>query len=109
MKRILTAILLVLSMQAAWAIDLNDAKAQGLIGEARTGYLAAVEKPVSAEVKALIAEVNPDLTLPAKAVTGANNSSPCSTETSSPAAPRSGLPKTYGMGERKGDPNAHVQ
>ncbi len=58
MKRILTAILLVLSMQAAWAIDLNDAKAQGLVGEARTGYLAAVEKPVSAEVKALIADVN---------------------------------------------------
>jgi hypothetical protein len=58
MKRILTAILLVLAMQTAWAIDLDDAKAQGLVGEARTGYLAAVQKPASAEVKALIADVN---------------------------------------------------
>jgi len=58
MNKILTAILLVLSMQTAWAIDLNDAKAQGLVGEARTGYLAAVQKPASAEVKALISNVN---------------------------------------------------
>ena len=58
MKRILTAILLVLAMQTAWAIDLNEAKALGLVGEAKTGYLAAVEQPASAEVKALIADVN---------------------------------------------------
>ena len=58
MKKILTAILLVLAMQSAWAIDLQSAKAQGLVGEAKNGYLAAVQQPASAEVKALIRSVN---------------------------------------------------
>lgn len=58
MKKILTAIFLVLSMQTAWAIDLHDAKAEGLVGEARTGYLEAVQQPASSEVEALIASVN---------------------------------------------------
>lgn len=58
MKKILTAIVLVLFMQTAWAIDLDDAKAQGLVGEARSGYLEAVQQPASSEVKALIASVN---------------------------------------------------
>jgi len=58
MKKVFAAILLALSMQTAWAIDLDDAKAQGLVGEANTGYLAAVQQPASAEVKALIASVN---------------------------------------------------
>ena len=52
MKRLLTAILLVFALQSAWAIDINSAKNQGLVGEARTGYLAAVKSPASAEVKA---------------------------------------------------------
>lgn len=58
MKKIFTAILLILSAQLAWAIDLHEAKAQGLVGEARSGYLAAVQQPASAEVKALISSVN---------------------------------------------------
>jgi uncharacterized protein YdbL (DUF1318 family) len=58
MKKILTAILLILSMQTAWAIDLQNAKSQGLVGEANNGYLAAVQQPASAEVKALISSVN---------------------------------------------------
>lgn len=58
MKRIFTAILLVMTMQVAWAIDLQSAKDQGLVGEATNGYLAAVQKPPSAEVKALISDVN---------------------------------------------------
>jgi uncharacterized protein YdbL (DUF1318 family) len=58
MKRIFTAILLVMTMQVAWAIDLQSAKDQGLVGEANNGYLAAVQKPPSAEVKALISDVN---------------------------------------------------
>lgn len=45
-------------MQVAWAIDLQSAKDQGLVGEANNGYLAAVQKPASAEVKALISDVN---------------------------------------------------
>ena len=58
MKRLLTAILLVFALQSAWAIDIGTAKTQGLVGEANTGYLVAVETPASAEVKALIANVN---------------------------------------------------
>jgi hypothetical protein len=58
MKKIFAAIGLALLLQNAWAIDIDSAKAQGLVGEANTGYLAAVETPASAEVKALIADVN---------------------------------------------------
>lgn len=58
MKRLLAAILLVFALQSAWAIDIGSAKAQGLVGEAKTGFLAAVETPASAEVKALISSVN---------------------------------------------------
>ncbi len=58
MKQIFSALLLILAFQSAWAIDIHTAKAQGLVGEARTGYLAAVETPASAEVQALISEVN---------------------------------------------------
>ena len=56
-RNILAALLLVLAFQGAWAIDLHAAKEQGLVGEANTGYLAAVGAP-SADVKALIDEVN---------------------------------------------------
>ena len=58
MKKIFAAIGLVLLLQNAWAIDIHDAKAQGLVGEASSGYLAAVQTPASSEVKALIANVN---------------------------------------------------
>ena len=58
MKRILAAILLVFAMQAALALDIDDAKEQGLVGEANTGYLAAVSEPASADVRQLIASVN---------------------------------------------------
>ena len=58
MKKIFSAIALTLLLQNAWAVDLNSAKAQGLVGEANSGYLAAVKRPVSSEVQALIADVN---------------------------------------------------
>ena len=58
MKKIITTIGLLLLLQNAWAIDIRDAKAQGLLGEANTGYVAAVKSPASAEVRALIADVN---------------------------------------------------
>jgi uncharacterized protein YdbL (DUF1318 family) len=47
-----------LILQTAWAIDIGAAKDQGLVGEANSGYLAAVKTPANADVKALIAEVN---------------------------------------------------
>ena len=58
MKRIVAAIGLFLMLQNAWAIDIDTAKAQGLVGESNTGYLAAVKQPASAEVQALIKDVN---------------------------------------------------
>jgi hypothetical protein len=47
-----------LAVQNAWAIDIHDAKDQGLVGESKSGYLAAVKSPASAEVNSLIADVN---------------------------------------------------
>ena len=58
MKKILAAIGLLMLLQNAWAIDIGTAKSQGLIGEARDGYIAAVQSPASAEIRALIADVN---------------------------------------------------
>ena len=58
MRRIFSAIFLALVLQTAWAIDIGTAKQQGLVGEANSGYLAAVQKPASTEVSALIANVN---------------------------------------------------
>lgn len=58
MKNIFTAIGLLLLLQNAWAIDIGDAKARGLVGEANTGFIAAVQTPASAEVRDLIAKVN---------------------------------------------------
>ena len=58
MRQTIAAILLTLVIQTAWAIDIGAAKQQGLVGEANSGYLAAVKKPASAEVAALIASVN---------------------------------------------------
>ena len=58
MRKILAAIFLTLALQTAWAIDIGTAKDQGLVGEANTGFLAAVKTPASGEVQALINSVN---------------------------------------------------
>ena len=56
-RQFVAVLLLILAFQGAWAIELHAAKEQGLVGEANTGYLEAIGSP-SAEVKALVAEVN---------------------------------------------------
>lgn len=56
----LTAILMtgvLLAAMPALAIDLQTAKDQGLVGETPSGYLEAVTQP-SAEVKALMDDIN---------------------------------------------------
>lgn len=58
MTRYLAAFLLVFMAHSAWAIDIHSAKDQGLVGEANTGYIAAVKTPASAEVQQLIRSVN---------------------------------------------------
>lgn len=57
-KKIFATVGLLMLLQNAWAIDIRDAKAQGLVGEATSGYIAAVRSPASAEVRALINDVN---------------------------------------------------
>ena len=57
-RQLVATILLALAFQSAWALDIHSAKDQGLVGEANTGYLAAVGGSPSAEVKALISDVN---------------------------------------------------
>lgn len=58
MKKIFVAVGLLLLLQNAWAIDIRDAKEQGLVGEANSGYIVALQVPASAEVRALVADVN---------------------------------------------------
>jgi len=58
LKKTFLAIGLMMLLQNAWAIDIRSAKTEGLVGEANTGFLAAVQTPASAEVRALIADVN---------------------------------------------------
>lgn len=48
----------VLAATAAHAIGLDEAKRQGLVGETLEGYVAAVNDPPSAEVAALVEEIN---------------------------------------------------
>ena len=42
----------------AWAVTLDQAKAQGLVGERPDGYIGPVNQPVTQEIAALIAQVN---------------------------------------------------
>ena len=53
----IVAACLLLITQPAYAIDLQTAKSQGLVGETPDGYLAAVKSP-SAETMELITSVN---------------------------------------------------
>jgi uncharacterized protein YdbL (DUF1318 family) len=59
-KRFLSSLLVagVLVAAPAFAISLDDAKSQGLVGEDSSGYVAAVTSPPSKEVRDLMREVN---------------------------------------------------
>lgn len=43
---------------AAWALELDQAKSQGLVGEQVNGYLGVVASQPSAEVRALVQDIN---------------------------------------------------
>jgi len=58
MRKLLATLVLVTVASAAWALDIDEAKQLGLVGESMTGYLAAVKTPVSPEVEALLDSVN---------------------------------------------------
>jgi len=53
----ITALLLVHAGAAA-ALDLDGAKAKGLVGEQTDGYIGAVDSSPTPEVKALVADIN---------------------------------------------------
>ena len=65
---------LMFSAQAVFAIDLQTAKSQGLIGETTAGYLEAVNQP-TAEVKALINDINAQRKQKFKDIAKRNNTS----------------------------------
>ncbi|MCD6035125.1 MAG: uncharacterized protein K0R63_866 [Rickettsiales bacterium] len=52
------AVALMLLAPAAYAIDIDSAKAKGLVGERPDGYLGAVSSSADAETKALVEEIN---------------------------------------------------
>ena len=52
---VMATMLLALSCPA-WALDLGQAKAEGLVGETNTGYVGAVRS--SADVEALVKDIN---------------------------------------------------
>lgn len=57
-KAIGSILILLLLSQGAWALDLQSAKDQGLVGEANTGLLAPVGSNPGKDVRDLVASVN---------------------------------------------------
>lgn len=41
-----------------WALDIDNAKSSGLVGETTTGYLAPVSSSPTPEVRALVQDIN---------------------------------------------------
>jgi uncharacterized protein YdbL (DUF1318 family) len=76
MKFITTLLLagLLFAALPVFAIDLQTAKSQGLVGETTTGYLEAVNQP-TAEVKALINDINAQRKQKFKDIATRNNTS----------------------------------
>ncbi len=57
-KIILTLLVLIIPFNSAFALDLNQAKSQGLVGEMQSGYLAVVDGKGSAAVNNLVSDIN---------------------------------------------------
>lgn len=59
MKQLVSALLIsFLTINFAWAISLQEAKSQGLIGERIDGYLGYVVTPPATDVVVLVKDVN---------------------------------------------------
>ena len=56
-----------------WAISLQDAKAQGLVGEQPNGYLGLVKANTGAEVKAMMNNINAQRKKEYQAIARRNN------------------------------------
>ncbi len=59
----------------AWSVTLEQAKAQGLVGEQPNGYLGLVAANASAEVQALVADINKKRKAEYQAIAQRNNTS----------------------------------
>jgi len=57
-RTLATALFALLLSLPAYAISLDDAKAQGLVGERSSGYLGIVTQSPSADVKKLVSQIN---------------------------------------------------
>jgi uncharacterized protein YdbL (DUF1318 family) len=68
------ALCLLLAAQPVFAIDLQTAKDQGLVGETPSGYLEAVDKP-SVEIKTLVDNINVQRKQKYKDIAARNNTS----------------------------------
>jgi uncharacterized protein YdbL (DUF1318 family) len=55
---LLAALGLLAGAPSSWAIGLEQAKAQGLVGEQANGYLGVVTSSAASEVTALVADIN---------------------------------------------------
>ena len=60
MKKIQSLLLITLLtfFSSSFAISLQNAKSDGLVGETPTGYLAIATKPTTDELKALVLDIN---------------------------------------------------
>jgi len=57
-RKLLVMLLALLLANVAYAVTLQEAKEQGLVGEQRDGYVGLVVSDVPAEVQALVRQVN---------------------------------------------------
>ena len=76
MKRLFTILFasMLFAMAPVYAMDLNQAKSSGLVGETPSGYLQAVTGPTP-EVKALIKNINDKRKAQYKNIAEANGTS----------------------------------
>lgn len=60
MTKIISLFILLLAMSATtvWAASLDEAKAQGVVGEQLNGYLGLVKGSAGSDIKALIKDIN---------------------------------------------------
>lgn len=86
MKKLVTFVLiglgtsLLLSANPAFALSLEEAKASGKVGETPSGYLEAVEGSPSADVLAVVADINAKRKAEYQKIAGKNGASITVTE-----------------------------
>jgi uncharacterized protein YdbL (DUF1318 family) len=72
MVRRLFLTLFLLAPLSAWALTLDEAKQNGLVGEDASGYIAAVSSKPTKDVQALVADINAKRRTEYERIAGAN-------------------------------------